>query len=197
MTPPSPGTRPVWLLIGPTLAASLGAFLFTVTVGPEWSAIQADMNMSNIMTLWIFVAFLFAAGLAVLAGITLGRRWPTAVTLPAIALLTLGALLSALAPDSGFFVFSRALAGLGAGLAWGTTAALLVPMRAQRVPVMPLVAGTVLLSLVLGPVVGALLAQMATWRLPFMLALPVGALAFLVTAVGGIIALTQRTSKVD
>ncbi len=78
-----------------------------------------------------------------------------------------------------------------------TPAALLVPMRAQRGPVMPLVAGTVLLSLVLGPIVGALLAQMVTWRLPFMLALLVGALAFLVTAIGGIVELTQRTSKVD
>ncbi len=47
------------------------------------------------------------------------------------------------------------------------------------------------------PIVGALLAQMVTWRLPFMLALLVGALAFLVTAIGGIVELTQRTSKVD
>ena len=192
---PDPGVRPVWLLIGPALAASLGAFLLAVTVGPEGAAIQRDMDLPTSGILWIFVAYLLPAVLAVPVGALVGRRWPTAVALPAIVLLLPGSLLTALAPGSGLLLLGRAVTGFGAGLAWGVTAVLVAQVGARRVWVASLVAGAVVLALGLGPVVGALLAQALDWRLPFLLAVPVEVVALLATAVSGIIVLMRRASR--
>ncbi|MFD0974953.1 MFS transporter [Plantactinospora endophytica] len=191
---PLPGVRPAWLLIGPVLAASLGAFLLTLTVGPEGAAIQRDLQLPTLGILWMFVAFLLPAALAVPVGALVGRRWPIAVALPAIVLLVPGSLLIALAPGSGSLLLGRAVTGFGAGLAWGVTAVLVVPLRARRGWAVPLAAGAVVLGLVLGPVIGALLARFLGWRLPFMLAVLFGVVALLVTAVSGIVVLTRSAS---
>jgi MFS family permease len=192
---PRPAVRPVWLLIGPALAASLGAFLFAVPVGPEWAAIQRDLGLPTSAMLWIFVAYLLPAALAVPVGALVGRRWPTAVALPAIALLVPGSLLPALAPGIGAVLVGRAVTGLGAGLAWGVTAVLVTQVGARRVWVAPLLAGAVVLALGLGPVAGAFLARSLGWRWPFLVAVPVEVVALLVTAVSGIIRLMLRASR--
>ncbi|MBB4960962.1 hypothetical protein [Micromonospora polyrhachis] len=95
------GIRPVWLLLGPALAASLGAFLLAVTVGPVWGAIQQTLDLSTLTMGWTFVTYLLSAVVAVPVGALVGRRWPTAVTLPAIVLLVFGSLLLAFAPGIG------------------------------------------------------------------------------------------------
>ncbi|MFE9191737.1 MFS transporter [Micromonospora sp. NPDC007208] len=187
--------RPVWLLIGPTLSASLGAFLLAVTVGPQWVAIQRDMNLPASAVLWIFVAYLLPAVLAVAVGALVGRRWPTAVALSAIALLVPGSLLTALASGDALLLLGRAVTGFGAGLAWGVTAMLVAQMGARRVWVTPLVAGIVVLALGLGPVAGVLVGRAVGWRWPFMLAVPFGAVALLATVVSGIVVLIQRASR--
>ncbi|MCW3819109.1 MFS transporter [Micromonospora sp. DR5-3] len=192
---PRPGVRPVWLLIGPALTASLGAFLLTVTVGPESAAVQREMHLPASGIPWIFVAYLLPAALAVPIGALVGRRWPTTVALPAIALLVPGSLLTALAPGSGPLLLGRAVTGFGAGLAWGVTAVLVAQVGARRVWVAPLVAGAVVLALVLGAVAGVLLTRMLGWRWPFMLAVPFEVVALLATAVSGIIMLMQRASR--
>lgn len=189
---PRPGVRPVWPLIGPALAASLGAFLLAVTVGPAWDAMRRDMHLS---TSGAFVAYLLPAVLAVPVGALVGRRWPTAVALPAIVLLVPGSLLTALAPGSGLLLLGRAVTGFGAGLAWGVTAVLVAQAGARRVWVAPLVAGAVVLALGLGALAGALLARMFSWRWPFLLAVPFEVVALLVTAASGIIVLVQGSSR--
>ncbi|PYC74902.1 hypothetical protein C7C45_03140 [Micromonospora arborensis] len=187
--------RPVWLLIGPTLAASLGAFLLAVTVGPQWVAMQRDMHLPTSAVLWIFVAYLLPAVLAGAVGALAGRRWPTAVALSAIALLVTGSLLTSLAPGDALLLLGRAVTGFGAGLAWGVTAILVTQMGARRGWVTPLVAGVVLLALGLGPVAGVLVGRAVGWRWPFLLAVPFGAVAMLATVVSGIVVLIQRASR--
>ncbi|MEV1317726.1 MFS transporter [Micromonospora arborensis] len=189
--------RPVWLLIGPTLAASLGAFLLAVTVGPQWVAMQRDMGLPTSAVLWIFVAYLLPAVLAGAVGAFVGRRWPIAVALSAIALLVPGSLLTSLASGDALLLLGRAVTGFGAGLAWGLTAMLVAQMGARRVWVTPLVAGVVLLALGLGPVAGVLVGRAVGWRWPFMLAVPFGAVALLATVVSGIVVLIQRASRPD
>ncbi|MEN3614796.1 MFS transporter [Plantactinospora sp. ZYX-F-223] len=192
---PRPGVHPVWLLIGPALAASLGAYLLTITVGLEWASIQRSLGMPSLGLLWIFGAYLLSAALAVPVGALVGRWWPTAVTLPAIALLVPGSLLTALSPGISLLLVGRAVTGLGAGLAWGVTAVLVAQVGARHVWVTSLVAGAVVLGLGLGPVAGEILVRTLGRPWPFMLAVPFGVVAMLATAVSGIVVLTQRVSQ--
>ena len=204
MTSPLPGTAeqtsptpppgpPVWTLIGPVLAAALGAFLLTITVGPELTGLQLDLQLPAAAAVWVFGAYLLPAALAVALGLRLGPRWPTALTLGAIALLVLGSLLITLAPAGGALLFGRAVSGFGAGLAWGVTAALVARVGAARVWLTPLAATLGVLAMLLGAVAGAAGARSLGWRWPFLLALPLGAVAFLVAVVIGIIVSTRRT----
>lgn len=207
MTPPLPGTanpvapqgsdadaRPLWLLAGPALAAATGAFLLTVPIGSVWSAIQRDLGLPTVFSFLTVVAYLVPAVLAAGIGVLVGRRWPTAVTLPAAALLLIGALLTTLSPGTGVLLVSRAVAGFGAGLAWGVTAMLVMQAGPRRTIALPIVAGAGALALIAGPVAGAVVAQILGWRWPFLLAIPMAIVAFLAAAVGGIIGLTRRTS---
>lgn len=192
---PRPDVPPAWLLIGPALAASLGAYLLAVTLGPDGTTIERDMDLPASVIPWNLVAYLLAAVLAVLVGVLVGRRWPTAVALPASVLLLPGTLLTAFASGGGVLLFSRAVTGFGAGLAWGVTAVLVARMRARRAWVAPVVGGTVVLALGLGPVAWVLLGRPLGWRFPFLLAVPVEVVAMLVIAVSGIIVLVQRASR--
>jgi MFS family permease len=192
---PRPDLPPVWLLIAPTLAAALGAFLLAVPVGPAWAAIRLAMDLPSSMVGWVFVAYLLPAALAAPIGTLFGRRWPTVLTLPAIALMVPGSLLITLAPGSAPLLLGRAVTGFGAGLAWGVTAVLVARVRKRRAWVTPLVGGAVVLGLGLGPVAGVLLGQAVGWRWPFTLAVPFGLVVLLATAVSGIIVLIRQASR--
>ncbi|MEV6368999.1 hypothetical protein AB0L86_19150 [Micromonospora musae] len=186
--------RPAWMLIGPALTALLGVYLLAVTFGPGGSAMRMALQLPDSAIPWSFVAYLLPALLATPLGFLLGRRWPTAVTLPAAVLLILGSLLTTLAPGSGSLLFGRALTGIAAGVAWGVTAVLVAQLRAQRAWAMPLVVGAAVLALGFGAVAGALLTRGLTWRTPFLLAVPLEVVAVLATAVTGIVVLTRRPS---
>jgi hypothetical protein len=186
---------PVWVLVGPALAACLGAFLLAVTIGPEWTAIRLALDLSSLAAVWIFLAYLLPAMVALPVGILAGRRWPTAVVLPAIVLLIVGSLLTAFSSGNALLLLGRAVTGFGAGLAWGVTAALVRRLAVGRAQVAPAIAGASVLSLVLGPVVGAVLSQAMTWRWTVLVAVPFEAVAFLVTAVSGIVLLVLRASR--
>jgi MFS family permease len=92
-------------------------------------------------------------------------------------------------------LFGRVLTGLGAGLAWGATAAL-VARAGQRLAVVASVAsGAVLLGLVMGPVFGTLVTRALGWRLSFVLAIVFGAFVFLATAATTIVELARRPMR--
>lgn len=191
---PRPGARPVWRLVGPAFASSVGAFLLTVAAGPEWTAMRRDMGLSMSVA-WSFVAYLLPAAVGAAVGALVGRRWPAAVALPAAALLVPGALLTAFASGSGALLFVRASTGFAAGLAWGVTVVLVAQVGPRRVWVAPLVGGVVVLGLVLGPVVGALLERAVGWRWPFLLAVPFGLVALLATAISEIVVVVKRAYR--
>ncbi|MER7441678.1 hypothetical protein [Micromonospora avicenniae] len=191
-----PPARPAWLLIGPALTALLGVYLLAVPFGLVGRVMQRDVHLPDSGIPGHLVAYLLPALLAVPVGVLVGRRWPSAVALPAAVLLILGTLLTALAPGGGSLLFGRVLTGIGAGLAWGVTAALVAQMRLPRVWVAPLVAGAVVLTVGFSSAAaGEFLTRGITWRMPFLLAVPLEVVAVLATAVTGIVALTRRPSR--
>ncbi|WP_026212660.1 MFS transporter [Longispora albida] len=192
---PQPVPRPGWLLIGPVIAAAVGAFLLTVTIGEGWTAISRDLALPNTSVIWNFAVYLVPAVLAAVIGALAGSRWPTAVAMPAAALLVPGCLLTSLASDSTVLLIGRGVTGFAAGLAWGVTAALVAKTGPGRM-VAGLTAGCViLLSLVAGPVSWLVLGSVTTWRVPFLLAAVPALLAVLASLVSGIILLVQRSNR--
>ena len=192
-----PVVRPLWSLPGPALGALLGAALLTAPIGPLGSAIQRDLGLSTATMAATMVApYVVAAAALVVPGHLLGRRWPTAIAVPALLLLLLGSVVSAFAPGTAVMAVARVLAGLGAGAVLGVTLGMSGQLgrgRSQARLVLGIALGATLL---LGPVVTGVLTRMLAWRYGFLVpVLPVAAVALVVTVVTGIVMLVQRGSR--
>jgi predicted MFS family arabinose efflux permease len=178
---------PVWVLAGPALAAWTGASLLTITLGPQWTSMRLDMDLSTMTVVWVFLAYLLPALATTAAGFLVGGRWPTALVLPGIGLLVVGAVLTTFSPDAALLLFARAVTGLGAGLAWGVTAALVRQQPAGRIrAAWATVTTGIVVALVAGPLFGAIVSMAMTWRLPLLAAVPIAGIAFLAASVSGI-----------
>lgn len=184
---------PWWLVIGPGFAALIGLFLLTVIYrfGGE-PALQIDLGMSGqSLLLNGVVAYVVAAALAFPAGLLLGARFPTSVTVPALVLMLLGVLVVAFGPSSGLLLVGRVLNGLGAGAALGVTVALIRRLRTGRGAAAGVTAGLGVLALVVAPVLGGLLSDATSFRVVFVVAALFVFVALVVAGILGIVALAK------
>jgi MFS family permease len=202
-TPPA-GDRPLWTLIGPGLATIVGLFLVTAAYGthrisapgmktglvspmaPALALSQADFSSAVIVT------YLVAAVLALPVGALLGRRYPTAVTAPAIGIMILGTLLVAFANATGMLAAGRSLGGVGAGATVGATAMLVGRLRDRRWPVAAVMAAAGFVALLSGPFVDQAMADALSWRWTFLAAEPLLLAALAASTVAGIVLLVTR-----
>ncbi|MEU5262894.1 MFS transporter [Amycolatopsis sp. NPDC021455] len=150
VTPSPPHvTRPGawWQVFGPGAAALIGLFMLTVIYRfdglPE---IQHALHLSDQGLLLIgLVAYLVGTALTVPAGLLLGARFPTAVTIPALGFLFFGVLLAAFANAGGLLMAGRAFASLGTGAA-AATVALILKLRERRGVVLGVTAALAVLA---------------------------------------------------
>jgi MFS family permease len=188
--------RPLWSLAGPALGALLAAGLLTAPIGPLGSAIQRDLGLSTAtMTATLFAPYVVATAALVAPGYLLGRRWPTATTVPALVLLVVGSVVSAFAPGAALMAVGRVVVGLGAGTVLGVALALSGQLGRWR-PQARLVLGLALgAALLIGPVASGMLAQALGWRWGILVDLPVATVALAVTVVSGIVMWVLRASR--
>ncbi|WP_410601043.1 MFS transporter [Amycolatopsis sp. lyj-90] len=186
---------PWWLVIGPGFAALIGLFLLTVIYRFDGRAtLQIELGMSHeSLLLSGLVAYLVAAAIAFPAGLLPGARFPTSVTVPAIFLMLLGALLVAFTPSGALFLVARVLTGLGAGAAIGVTVALIRRLRTGRGATAGVLAGLGVLALAIAPFLGGLLSDATGFRVVYLVA---ALFAFVALVVAGIIGIvTMVTAK--
>lgn len=205
VTPParndvlSHDSRLWWTVIGPGFAAIIGLFMLTAVYGAGgMSPLQRDLGFSDLQLLVsAVVPYLIAAAVAFPLGILLGRRYPTAVTLPAVVLMVVGVLLMAFVSGSVMLMVARALGGLGAGAVVGVTTALVRGMTDRRSLVAAVVAALGVLALVAAPFVSQLLSTTLSFRLAFLVAVPLLLVALVASAVSGIVLLvvTRRPAQ--
>ncbi|MFI7122337.1 MFS transporter [Amycolatopsis sp. NPDC049868] len=190
---PQPTAGPWWLLIGPGFAALIGLFLLTVIYRFDGeSPLQIDLGLSSqSLLLSGVVAYVVAAALAFPAGLLLGARFPTSVTVPALVLMLMGVLLVAFVPGSGLLLVGRVLNGLGAGAVLGVTVALIRRLQAGRGVAAGVAAGLGVLALVIAPVLGGLLSDVTGFRVVYVVAALFVLVALVVAGVLGIVALAK------
>ncbi|MBB5856056.1 MFS transporter [Amycolatopsis umgeniensis] len=189
---------PWWLVIGPAFAALIGLFLVTVIYRFDGeSALQLDLGMSSqSLLLNGLVSYLVAAAIAFPAGLLLGARFPTAVTVPAIFSMLLGVVLIAFVPNIGLLLVGRVLTGLGAGAVLGVTIALIRRLQAGRGAAAGITAGLGVLALALAPVLGGLLSDATGFRVVFVVATLFVFVALVVAGILGIVAATKAKPPV-
>lgn len=101
---------------------------------------------------------------------------PKWIFLPSVAIFEIGSLICGVAPNSPAFIVGRAVAGLGsAGIFSGTIVLTvhIIPLR-KRPIYQSFMGAVILVSSVVGPVLGGAFTTHLTWRWCFFINLPVG-----------------------
>jgi MFS family permease len=197
---PRPAAGPRWwLVVGPGFGALIGLFLLTAIYRFDGhSLLQRELHLSTqSLVLSGFVGYLVAAVLALPAGLLLGGRFPTSVTVPAICLLLLGVLLVAFTPNGALLLVGRVLNGLGTGAAVGVTAALIRRLPTGRGAAAAVTAGLGVLALAIAPILGALISDSTNFRLMYLIGAVFAFIALMVTGVVGIVAMVAAKPKVQ
>lgn len=160
-----------------TLAATIDASIVNVAL-PKLSR---ELHVAPGETVWVTTAFLLAAACAVPAtsalGDQVGRRRLFLVGVPVFTLASLGC---ALAPTLAWLVAFRAAQGLGSA----AIMAVALPLFRNIFPpemlgqIFGLNAMTVALGTSIGPTLGGVILQVASWPWLFLINLPIGVVSF-------------------
>nr|WP_318530910.1 MFS transporter [Lactiplantibacillus pentosus] len=170
------------------------SIVFTSTV-----KIAADLNLSAQALSWVTNAYaLTFGGLLMLggrAGDIFGRR---KIFLIGLVIFSIGSLLVGLSTSAGMIISMRALQGIGSAILAPTTLALLMDtyqdnMRTRAIVYYGATGG---LGASFGLVIGGLISSYTTWRLGFLLNVPIGIVMLLLTL--KFVPISQRsTGKLD
>ena len=135
---------------------------------------------------WTIDAYtLVLASLLILAGSTADRVGRRRVFQTGLVVFSLGSLLCALAPSLELLVAARVLQAIGGSMLNPVAMSIIRNVfddPRERAQAIGMWGGVVGLSLALGPVVGGALVDSVGWRAVFLINVPVGVLAFVLTA---------------
>lgn len=176
--------RPTLVLIATSLGVLL-AQIDTSVVNLALKSIAADLSAGVSVMQWVIDAYnLVYAGL-LLTGGTLGDIYGRRrIFVLGIALFAVGTLICALAPSAAILILGRAVSGLGAAFALPMSLVLLTiayPGKKERAHALGIWASCNGLAFIIGPTLGGWLVDSIGWRSIFYLALPLCALAAVLT----------------
>lgn len=171
-----------WLILSTVSLGSLMSTLDGSIVNIALPAIQSDFGIDLTTVEWVVVAYLLVVGSLLLPVGRLGEvRTFKRVYLAGFALFTTASVLCGLAPGVGWLVAFRVLQACGAAgiMAMGPAVIARTFDASERGRALGLNGVSVSLGLSLGPALGGVLTQLASWRSIFLINAPIGIIAIL------------------
>jgi EmrB/QacA subfamily drug resistance transporter len=178
------GTPTARWVLGATVLGSGIAFLDSTVVNVALPAIGKDLHTSLAGLQWTLDAYLVTLSALLLLGGTLGDRYGRRrMFVTGLAGFTVASLLCGVAPSSGFLVAARAVQGVGGALLVPGSLAIISSTfdpddRGRAIGAWSGLAG---IASALGPFLGGWLIGAASWRLIFLINVPLAAVAIWVT----------------
>jgi EmrB/QacA subfamily drug resistance transporter len=172
-----------WVLLATVLGSAIASIDATV-VGIALPAIGRDFNTDLATLQWVVTAYtLTLAGLLLFAGALGDKYGRKRIFLTGVVWFALASLLCGIAPDAPFLIAARAVQGIGAALLTPGSLAIIEASfaPADRGKAIGAWSGLSGVGSAIGPFLGGWLIQAASWRLIFVINLPIAAL---VVAVG-------------
>jgi EmrB/QacA subfamily drug resistance transporter len=172
-----------WVLVATVLGSSL-AFLDGTVVNVALPAIGEDLDASFAGLQWAVNAYtLTLAGFLLLGGALGDRVGRRRVFLVGVVWFAIASLLCALAPNIETLIAARAVQGVGAALLTPASLALIEAgfAREDRGAAVGAWSGLGGVAIAIGPFLGGYLIDVASWRLIFLINLPVAAAVIYVT----------------
>jgi len=173
-----------WVLLATVLGSGM-AFLDATVVNIALPAIGTDLGGGAAGLQWVVNAYTLTLASFILLGGSLGDRFGRRkVFLLGCALFAGASALCGIAPSMGVLIAARALQGVGGALLTpGSLAILQSSFRSDdRSRAIGAWSGLAGVTGAIGPLLGGWLVQVATWRLIFLVNLPVAAVVLLISA---------------
>jgi EmrB/QacA subfamily drug resistance transporter len=170
------GTPRARAVLATTVLGSGVAMLDSSVVNVALPSIGAEFGASVTGLQWILDGYLLSLAALILVAGSLGDRYGRRrVFVIGVVWFGVASLLCGLAPDVGYLVAARVLQGVGAALlAPGSLAVLQSAFaRADRARAIGAWSGLSGVAAAVGPLVGGLLVQLWSWRLAFLINVPV------------------------
>ncbi len=160
----------------------------TTIVNVALTSLGRELHSSIAQIQWVVTGYLLAlAAVIPVAGWAARRFGPKRVYIVSLVLFTGGSMLCGIATSMTELIFFRVLQGVGGGMILPVGQLMMAsaagPRRMGRV--MSVIAVPAMLAPILGPALGGVILDSATWRWIFFVNVPVGAIA-LVTAWRGL-----------
>ena len=173
------GTRRWWML-GVTCLSVMVVSLDLTILNIALPAISAALHAGTGDLQWLVDAYsLVVAGVMLPAGMMGDRLGRKRLLLAGLAVFLVASLWCALSVSAGELIAARALMGLGAGIVFPLSIAVVAAAFGDhdRPTAIGILTGAIALSLPLGPVLGGVLLQHFTWHSVFWINVPVTCLA--------------------
>ncbi len=166
-----------WVLAATILGSSM-AFIDGAVVNVALPAIQSDVGATLAGLQWVVNGYLLMLGALILVGGAAGDRFGRRrVFVVGIAVFGLASLACALAPNLGMLVVARALQGIGGALLVPSSLSIISASfgAEERGRAIGTWAGASALTTAFGPVLGGWLVDTMSWRMIFVINLPIAA----------------------
>src|SRR5271169_4373585 len=131
---------------------------------------------------WVMTSYLCASAVTAIMTGWFRRRWgPRPVFTVAIALFVVASLFCALARSADALIFFRLIQGAAAGIIQPLSQAILLDLypKQEHGRILAIWGATIMAGPMLGPVLGGVITDLASWRWIFAVNAPIGALAVL------------------
>jgi len=170
----------VWRIGGVVMLGSIMSILDTTIVNVALATLGRDLHSPVADIQWVVTGYMLALAAVIPVTGWMARRYGAKrVYLVSLVLFTAGSALCGAASSTGELIVFRALQGVGGGMILPIGQLMMAeaagPKRMGRV--MSIVAVPMMLAPILGPTVGGLIVDNASWRWIFYVNVPIGAIA--------------------
>jgi EmrB/QacA subfamily drug resistance transporter len=170
----------VWRISLVVVIGAIMSILDTTIVNVALATLSRDLHSSIAQIQWVVTGYMLAlAAVIPVSGWAAERFGAKRVYLASVVLFTAGSMLCGIATNINQLVIFRVIQGVGGGMILPVgqmiMAAAAGPKRMGRV--MSIVAVPAMLAPVLGPTIGGLILQSASWRWIFFVNVPIGVIA--------------------
>src|SRR5947209_17142898 len=170
----------VWRISAVVILGSIMSILDTTIVNVALNTLSRDLHSTIDNIQWVATGYLLAlAAVIPVTGWAARRFGAKSVYLTSLVLFTLGSALCGLANSTTELILFRVVQGIGGGMILPIGQLMMAeaagPKRMGRV--MSVVAVPAMLAPILGPTIGGLIVDNASWRWIFYVNLPIGVIA--------------------
>src|SRR5438045_2152819 len=170
----------VWKICGIVIVGSIMSILDTTIVNVALDTLARELHTTIAEIQWVVTGYLLSLAAVIPVSGWLSRRFGTKqVYLASLVLFTAGSILCGVATSATELIVFRVIQGIGGGLILPLGQLMMAtaagPRRMGRV--MSVVAVPAMLAPILGPALGGLILDNASWRWIFFVNVPIGAVA--------------------